>query len=135
MLDPAQPVSVLPDVTVYRDDRQPQRFYAYPSAPRLARDPDGGPIISLLLYGRKTAGGFQLSGGYLNLATSFALSADEADLLRRRLQALRRQEEKLSPGAPVTIDLVAPAWTSGAVIVRLGADLELRGEPSLLGAQ
>ncbi len=134
MLDPAQPVSALPDVAVYRDDRQPQRFYAYPSAPRLARDPDGGPIISLLLYGRKTAGGFQLSGGYLNMTTSFALSVAEVDLLRLRLQALRRQEQKLASDAPVTVDLVAPAWTSGTVVVRLGADLELRGAPSLLGA-
>lgn len=134
MLDPSQPISDLPGVTAYRDDRRHQRFYAYPAVPRLARDSNGAPAISLLLYGKKTNGVFQLTGGYLSLTTSFALSAREAEQLRVLVQERLRKEQKLAPDAPLTIELVAPDWTSGTVTVCLSASLELSGSPSLFSA-
>jgi hypothetical protein len=134
MLDPSQPVSDVSGLTVYRDDHRPERYYTFPSVPRLALDSNGAPAISLLLYGKKTGGVFKVNGGYLNLTTSLALSDEEAGRLRVILQERVRRAMNLAPDAPVEIELVAPAWTSGTVTVHLGEGLELYGAPSLLGA-
>jgi hypothetical protein len=136
MLNAKQPVSIadMPGVKVYRDDRRPERFYAYPLKPRLARDADGSPVISVLFYGKKVGGKVQPTGGMLNLSTSLALSEAEAERLRERLEALRHEELGLPADAPLpAVELVAPSWASGTVTVHLGAELELRGTPSLMG--
>ena len=39
-------------VFVYPDDRRQNAFYAIPQQPRIARDSEGKPEISLMVYGK-----------------------------------------------------------------------------------
>jgi hypothetical protein len=135
MLDPQRPVSLpgVPGFAVYADDRLPDRFYAWPSVPDVARDPDGAPELSLLLYGRKQDGRLVTTGGYLTVTTRLALSEAESATLKTALQERLRAERDLPPDAPVEVEVAAPTWTSGDVELQLADDVVLRGTPSLIG--
>ena len=140
-LDARIVVATAPDAAVYGDDRDPSRFYAFASRPRVATDAAGRPLLSVLVYRRGKDN--PPEGGQVSLTTTLALSAEERAAI---LQSLppdrgpgplgapvpeRRSEVAVAPLTSPTI--VAPEWLSGEVTVRLAEGLELTGQPSLAG--
>jgi hypothetical protein len=81
----------LRDVLVFPDDASETLFYASSAKPRLVRDDDGKPEISLLPYGKKSGGVFAPSGGVMSATVSLALTPAEEkqlnELLRKRVAA------------------------------------------------
>ena len=39
-------------VTLYRDDENPHKFYMLPERPTIARDDEGDPLFTFILYAR-----------------------------------------------------------------------------------
>lgn len=122
MLDPTGGfrLAEVPAVDVYPDVDTPGRFYVVPTSPRVAREPDGRPQISLLLYGRRGV----RAGGQLSVTVDLALSAAERKSL---IQVLSRLV--LPQGSTVTV--LQPDWVGGEVEVRITPALHARGRPSL----
>lgn len=140
-------IGALPDVDVYPDHAAPARFYAVPRSPRLATDANGRPQMSLLLYGRGQGAQRQLLGAQVMLTTSLGLVDAEHRTLRAALverltehamAALPASIQAPTTGAaapdPSSVEIFSPDWQSGVVTVRLTADIQLAGKPSLVGA-
>lgn len=140
MLDPSRSFTILafPRVTIYPDHASPTRFYPIPAAPGIARDDQGTPQISLLLYGRQGTR-TEITGGQLTLTTTLALGDDERERLRQALADQLFGEPSRPTTAPGQsarpgIELVSPDWRAGLVEVRLPGPVVLSGTPSLMNA-
>jgi hypothetical protein len=120
MLDAASPIPVpaLPEVRVYADLDDPRRVHAVPLRPGLARDEDGRPALSLLVYRR----GGAVAGGQLSATVALTLQAEQERALHAALD---------QPGAPVV--LAPPEWLAGTVTVTVGGR-SASGQSSLAGA-
>lgn len=122
-----------PGLRIYPDHADPTRFYAVPAAPRVARDEQGRPALSLLVYGRGHGPQLNLLGGQVLLTLTLALT----DAERRALtDALERPLNLNLPqhAPPVRVTLVSPEWLSGQVKAELMPGLTLSGTPSLMAA-
>lgn len=152
MLDPGGRFTVdeLPNVDIYPDHDSPTRFYAVPTAPRVAVDDAGKPQISLLIYGKGQGAARQLLGGQITLTTMLGLTEAERRTLpaalARRLAAASTPDPKAqsaglpsgadSPALPDSsrIEVLSPDWQDGEVEARLTAAVKLDGKPSLMSA-
>lgn len=123
----------VPGLRVYPDHVVPTRFYAVPDAPRVARDEQGRPALSLLVYGRGSGPQLRLLGGQVLLTLTLALTAAERNTLTGALERpLNLNLPKDAP--PVQITLVSPDWLDGKVQAELLPGLILTGTPSLMAA-
>src|SRR5207247_5851832 len=95
-LDARIVVATAPDAAVYGDDRDPSRFYAFASRPRVATDAAGRPLLSVLVYRRGKDN--PPEGGQVSLTTTLALSAEERAAI---LQSLPPDRGPGPLGAPV----------------------------------
>jgi hypothetical protein len=122
-----------PGLRVYPDHADPTRFYAVPDAPRVARDGQGRPALSLLVYGRGSGPQLKLLGGQILLTLTLALTDTERTALTQALE--RPLNLKLPKDAPpVHVTLVSPDWLAGKVQAELLPGLILTGTPSLMAA-
>ncbi len=124
----------LEHVLVFPDDRLEGGFYAVSTTPRVARQVDGRPELSLTVYGGRTAGGFTARGGVLVLTTELAVDPADLERLRDRLAAeLAERWPDDSETPPPVPQLLAPEWLGAQVVVRFTPDLALTGAPSRSG--
>lgn len=140
MLDPSTQfaVSEVPGVLVFRDHQAPARFYAVPSAPRIAADAGGAPQITLLVYRRRGTTGPPL-GGQFTVTTGLALAPQEAAALERalaqRLAAEMPAPPRSAPPPPPPVpEVMSPEWLDGEVEMRLTGEIRVSGRPSMAGA-
>ncbi|MVN86455.1 hypothetical protein GO986_06720 [Deinococcus sp. HMF7620] len=123
----------VPGVQVYADHADPTRFYAIPDAPRVARNDNGTPALSLLAYGRGSGPDLQLLGGQVQLTLTLALTGSERQTLTAALEeSLNRHQPREAP--PVRVTLLSPEWLTGQVHADLLPGLTLTGHPSLMAA-
>jgi hypothetical protein len=133
MLDAERRFTVpeVPDVWLFPDTRDVTGFYAYPANPRVARDDQGAPQISLVVYGRKAGGSFEPRGAVLTLTTSLDLTPEEA----ARLRAVLSQKVAAQPGGgtPPAAKLLNADVAQADVEVRLADGVVLTGDPATSG--
>jgi hypothetical protein len=118
-------------VRAFPDDTRPSTYYLIAAAPSIARDDQGRPEVSFMVYGRRRDEGFHSQGGILTLTT--ALSVSQTDQQKARLSIQRRVSGAHQSGESVSIELNAVEWLSGAVAVSLIKEVQLTGRPSLTG--
>jgi hypothetical protein len=142
MLDPDSRVAVpgLPQVAVYRDDREASRFYAFAAQPRIAVDDAGRPQLSVFLYRRGRDK--PPEGGQVSLTVTLALTEPEQAAVVAAIGALPRRpgpepDRERAPGGPPAAfsepTIVPPEWLSGEVTVRLAEGIVMQGRPTLSG--
>jgi hypothetical protein len=134
MLDPEGRFNLpgLPGVLIFPDDRMPAGFYAIPETPRIAIDSGGAPQINLMLYGRKgTGGAFEATGGLLSLTTTLELTPAEEETLRG---AMARHLAQQDPPVEAPPQKLSPEWLDAEVTVHLISGFDLKGKPSMTGA-
>lgn len=123
----------VPGVRVYPDHADRTRFYAVPESPRITRDEQGRPALSLLLFGRGSGPNLKVLGGQVLLTLTLALTDAERQALTAALaEPLNRKRPRDAPPVPVT--LLSPEWLEGQVTAQLLPGLVLHGQPSLLAA-
>jgi hypothetical protein len=118
-------------VRAFPDDVRSSAFYLVPVAPSIARDEQGRPEVSFMVYGRRQNEAFRSQGGVLTLTTKLGVS--EAEQQEARLSIQRR----LAGGRDATelprIEINAVEWLDGSVAVSLVDSVQLTGRPSLTG--
>jgi hypothetical protein len=119
-----------PTVRAFSDDARSATYYLVPTSPSIARDDQGRPEISFMVYGRRRDQGFHSEGGILTLTTT--LSVSPADQQKARLGIQRHLTSGQEPD-PHRIEISPVEWLSGAVAVSLVQGVELTGRPSLTG--
>lgn len=115
---------------VFRDDADPDLFWVLPARLELARDPEGGPQLSLIVYR-----GDDSRGGMLTATFQLGLTPDElhlvADDLRRmlgrvaRVQALEPARARLSLGPDDVLLGEGPPSPIGSVVINAALSPEL----------
>ncbi|HYG61366.1 MAG TPA: hypothetical protein VEL74_02190 [Thermoanaerobaculia bacterium] len=133
MLDPQARFTLpgLPGVLIFPDDHLAGGFYALPEVPRVALDGGGAPQISLMLYGRKGAGGaFEATGGILSLTTTLELTPEEDEAIRSEMARRLAAQDPPVPGRPQKL---SPEWIDTEVTVHLIPGFDLKGKPSMTG--
>lgn len=136
-------------VTVYRDDEDPHQFYMVSERPTIARDEDGDPLFTFLLYARDldhlAPDDREIERGHLSLSTRVAVPPADEEKIRSHLRGLlgrelgaglmfllhpiQRSEPKLSY-PPVFTEGSVELVTFGNEMVRFSAGSK---EPSLVG--
>jgi hypothetical protein len=126
-------VPEVPDVWVFpAGERDVTGFYAYPAAPRVARDDRGAPEANLVVYGSKVAGGaFAPRGAVLTLTTTLDLTPEETAHLRSALS--RKVAAQAGGGAPPAAMLLSPDVVAADVEVRLADGVVLTGAAATTG--
>ena len=126
-------VPEVPHVWVFpAGERDVTGFYAYPAAPRVARDDRGTPEASLVVYGSKGGGGaFEPRGAVLTLTTTLDLTPEETARLRSALS--RKVAAQAGGGAPAAAILRSPDVAAADVEVRLADGVVLTGAASTTG--
>lgn len=137
-------------VQIYRDDQDPHQFYMMSERPTIARDDEGNPLFTFILYARDVdriaPDDLEVERGYMSLSTQAGVSqADEtkirahlAQMLNgergRNYRFLGRQVSRVEPnlGYP-------PLFTEGTVeFVSFSENVEQQnggvGKPSLIGS-
>ena len=147
----------------WRDPGDVDRVFACPSAPRIARDEEGRPQLSLVVYGRKTPdGGIECQGGYAQATVELSLSEEERDAVRRHFaqpedpKADETPDGESGEGAAIPDDrhdtddeppqensfataprreirIVSPPWATATVRLELFEGVSAKGNPSLMG--
>lgn len=88
----------VPYVTIYRDDEQAHKFYMVPERPTIARDEDGDPLFTFLLYARDVdrlpADQLEAQRGYLALSTQVAVSPADEQKIRDYLRGMLNGEHQ-----------------------------------------
>ncbi len=136
-------------VTVYRDDDDPHQFYMVSERPSIARDENGEPLFTFLLYARDPdrvqPDDREVARGYLSLSTRVSVPQKDEEKIRQHLRGLLNRE--LSGGLRFLMLPVLraepklsypPVFTDGKVeFVTFGDDMvRVSGgstEPSLTG--
>jgi hypothetical protein len=88
MLSLAPPYHQIGGYTLLPDHADGRRWYVLPTAPTLARTPDGWPAFSLVQYLGGGAGAAKVAGGLLTLTTELTVPEDALALLRAELGQL-----------------------------------------------
>lgn len=118
-------------VRAFPDDVRSGAFYLVPVAPSIARDDQGRPEVSFMVYGRRQNEAFRSQGAVLTLTTK--LSVSESEQQEARLSIQRR----IAGGCEVTelpsVEINAVDWLDGSVAVSLLDGVQLTGRPSLTG--
>jgi len=139
----------LDSVVIYRDDENAHQFYMVPTRPSIARDEDGDPLFTFILYARDVdrlaPEEREIERGYLSLSTKVAVSRQEEDKIRQHLRNMLNGE--LQRGFRFLLNPVLraepilsypPVWTDGTLefatfdsdMVRFSTGTK---EPSLVG--
>src|SRR4029453_84678 len=116
MLDPDNVITLpaLPDILVFRDHESSSSFFAISAKPRLARDETGEKQISLLMYGKRSEGKFNPTGGILALSVSLGLWTDEEETLMAELKRYLIANSPADPSVPPpTPILLGFPWVDG----------------------
>lgn len=83
-------------VTMYRDDEDPHQFYMVPERPSIARDDEGDPLFTFILYARDldriAPEDREIERGYLSLTTRVGVSKDDEEKIRQHLRKLLNGE-------------------------------------------
>jgi hypothetical protein len=129
MLNPDAKLAVPPELGLiaYRDTEDPTLVYAVPTAPRLARTPDGGAAASLLVYLHKEDR--TPFGGQLNITLDLHLGQSELEKLSQLAKIPVAPGEAEPPPPQVTL----PYWLEGRVLVELVDGVVAEGSPSMIG--
>jgi hypothetical protein len=125
-------VPEVPDVWVFpAGERDSTGFYAYPAAPRVARDDRGAPEASLVVYGSKGGGAFEPRGAVLTLTTTLDLTPEETARLRSALS--RKVATQAGGDVPSAAMLLSPDVVAADVEVRLADGVVLTGAAATTG--
>lgn len=98
--------------TVFRDDTAEKTFYVLPENPTIARDENGRPIFSLIVYrhdetridpGRTKE---DVGGGIMTFTVELGVPEPKLRLIRGRLRALVFGDEAEDPNRDVSLQLV-----------------------------
>lgn len=118
--------------TVYRDDAVATRFYVMPSEPRIARDAQGLPIFSLIVY-REDEDRISVDdldedvgGGILTFTTELAVDDKDFRKIERKLRGIVYGEDSVDDNA-LDIELDYVTFTTGKVQLAIAGE-HLRGE-------
>ncbi|MBZ9749900.1 hypothetical protein K7W42_03375 [Deinococcus sp. HMF7604] len=124
MLSLAPPYHLIGGYSLLPDHADPRQWYVLPTAPSLARTPDGAPAFSLVQYLGGGAGGAKVAGGLLTLTTELTVPDEALALLRAGLgKTLNRP--------PTELHLSTVFFDSGTVeLVALGT-ASASGEPAV----
>src|SRR5688572_11962820 len=83
-------------VMIYRDDEDAHQFYMVPTRPSIARDEDGDPLFTFILYARDidrlAPDEREIERGYLALSTRVAVSKEEEQKIRQHLRNMLNGE-------------------------------------------
>ena len=83
-------------VVLYRDDEDPHRFYMAPERPTIARDDEGNPLFTFILFARDVERlapeEREVQRAYLSLSTQVAVSAQEEQQIRAHLRRMLNGE-------------------------------------------
>jgi hypothetical protein len=124
----------LPNILVFPDNESSSSFFAVSAKPRLARDEAGEKQISLLMYGKRSEGKFNATGGILTLSVSLGLWTDEEETLMGELKRYLISSSPADPSAPPpTPILLGFPWEDGTVTLSLTPETTATGRPSLTG--
>lgn len=116
----------VPNVQIYRDDEKRHKFYMVSERASIARDDDGKPIFTFILYARDldrlTTGDVEVERGYLQVTTRAGVSKEQEDKIRTYLKQKLADEQRgmfwfLSlPFTQSEPELgYPPIWLSGSV--------------------
>lgn len=137
MLDPSTRFQApgLPQIDVYRDHTDQDRFYAVPKSPRVVTSGGFGikaaPQINLLVYTRKQGSQAVTAGGQFSVSIAWALREEErAALIQALKKRLTTADKSKSAVDPV---VVSPDWVDGKAGVWLTKDLHYFGKPAMMG--
>lgn len=114
------------DITVYRDDVNPARFYVLPPKPDIARRPDGDPYFMMMLYRHDeqrldpTKLKDDVGGGIMAFTVQLAVPADKMNQIRNRLRTLAFGDDASDPANDVSVDYVT--FTEGTVSISVAAE-------------
>ena len=123
MLNFLDPVSI-DNLTLFRDDEVPQKFYLLPDEPAIPLDPKGLPEFLFLLYLRdptQVTAGQDDGAGYLQFRTVLTLdpARHDAVVAALRTQLTAEQAAGTTPFGNAITDvepiLADPLWTDGTV--------------------
>jgi hypothetical protein len=118
------------DYTVFRDDAVSNRFYVLPSIPTVARDAEGAPIFSLIVYrqdeDRLDVADLEqdVGGGILTFTTELAIPAGDWKKIERELRSIVYGEED---NTELLIELDYVTFTKGRVQLAIAGE-HLRGD-------
>jgi len=137
-------------VVLYRDDENPHKFYMVPERPTIARDDEGNPLFTFILYARDVdrlaPDEREVQRAYLSLSTQIVVTSEEEAQIRSYLR--RKLSEEVAgryrflrvPVVRVEPELsYPPVFTRGSVEFKTFSD-ELvpfsagSKQPSLIGA-
>jgi hypothetical protein len=112
-------------VQLYRDDERPHVYYMLTSRPTIARDDEGNPLFTFILYARDTdrlaPEDREVERGYLSLSTQAGVTEDEErkirSYLRDKLQSQRDRYRFLGAMVEETEPVLSypPLFTKGSV--------------------
>lgn len=113
-------------VVLYRDDENPHKFYMVPERPTIARDDEGNPLFTFILYARDVdrlaPDEREVQRAYLSLSTQVAVSAEDEAQIRAHLRRILNGERNRGyrflrlPIFRVEPELAyPPVFTKGAV--------------------
>lgn len=84
-------------VTLYRDDENPHKFYMVPERPTIARDDEGNPLFTFILYARDVdrlaPDEREVQRAYLSLSTQVAVSPEDEQKIRTYLRQMLSGEK------------------------------------------
>ena len=123
LLDPVQ----IDNLSLFRDDQEPCKFYVLPDEPVISCDKDGNPDFYFIHYIKDVdtqpdaATASDLAGGYVQFRTALALPDDRRAKLIAGLRAQLVQDQQAGHkpfGIPITStepELANPLWVKGTV--------------------
>lgn len=124
----------VPHVQIYRDDQHPHKFYMVSERATVARDEEGKPLFTFVLYARDVErldpDDREVQRGYIAITTQAGVTKVEEDKIREYLRQKLANETRLTfLGIPIRRDVepelsYPPLWLSGSVEFRaFGPDM------------
>ena len=85
-------------VTIYRDDEDNRKFYMLTDLPSVARDDEGDPLFTFIMYARDLdrldPEETEIANGYLSLTTHVAVSNEDEEIIRTYLKEMLSKERR-----------------------------------------
>jgi hypothetical protein len=129
VLNPHAKLALPPELGLiaYRDTEDLALVYAVPTAPRLARTPDGGAAVSLMVYLSKA--GRTAFGGQLSITLDLHVGRAELEKVSQ-LARIPVAPGEVEPPAP---QVILPDWLDGRVLIEVVDGVGAEGSPSMIG--
>lgn len=124
-------VPEVPHVTIYRDDERPHKFYMVSERATIARDEEGKPLFTFVLYARDAERlapeDREVERGYIAISTQAGVTQQEEQKIRTFLrQKLSREQGHFFLDVPINRPepelSYPPLWLDGTVEFRAVPD-------------